>query len=90
MVGRKCRRQQPGGHFRIQGVSQRTKPQRSLNVEDVFPPSVIAFGVVAEVGGLEAELLGDKRAKRLGRLLALLEDNRTTKRGDFRFTPAPR
>src|SRR5260370_25431587 len=38
------------------------------------PPGLIAFGVVAEVCGIQAELLGDERAKRLARLIALLED----------------
>ena len=74
VVGRECCGQQPGRHLPIHGASQRTKPQRGLNFEGVFPPSLIAFRVVANVHDREAELLGDERAKRLGRLLALLED----------------
>ena len=61
-------------HLPIHGASQRAKSQGGLNFEDVFPPGLIAFGVVAEVRGIQTEMLGDERANGLGRLLALLED----------------
>jgi hypothetical protein len=41
----------------------------------VFPPGLIAFGVVAEVWGIETELLGNERALRSGWVFALLHDN---------------
>ena len=74
MVGRKRRRQQPSCHLPIHRTGQWAKPQGGLNFEDVFPSGLIAYGVVANMLGFETELLGDERAKRLGRLLALLKD----------------
>jgi hypothetical protein len=61
VVGRERCGQQPGRQLPIHGASQRTKPQRALDFEDVFPPSLIAFGVIAEARGVEAELLRNER-----------------------------
>src|ERR1700741_2977660 len=52
---------------------QWAKPQGSFNLKDVFPASLISLGVIAEVCRIEAQLLGNKGAKRSGWLLALLK-----------------
>ncbi len=40
----------------------------------MFPSSLIPFGVIAEVRGVEPELLGNERTQLSGRLFAFPED----------------
>lgn len=62
MIGGERRRQQPRREFPIQDAGQWAKPQGSFNLKDVLPASLIAFGVIAELCRIEAQLLGNKGA----------------------------
>ena len=48
--------------FPIQDSRQWAKPKGSFNLKDVLPASLIAFGVIAELCRIEAQLLGNKGA----------------------------
>jgi hypothetical protein len=52
--------------------------ERELTIErtPAVPPSLIPFGVIAEVSGVEPELLGNERTQLSGRLFAFPEDVR--------------
>jgi hypothetical protein len=45
-----------------------------LNLKNVFPASLISFGVIAEMHWIEAQLLSDKNTQCRWWLLALLEN----------------
>jgi hypothetical protein len=74
IVGGKRRWQQPNRNFPIHRAGQGPKPKSSLNLKNVFPASLISFGVIAKVHWIEAQLLSDKNTQCRGWLLALLED----------------
>jgi hypothetical protein len=74
MIGRECRRQQPGRNFPIHRAGHGAKPEGGLDLKDVLPASLIPLGVVAELRRIKTQLFRDEGAQRRGRLLSLLED----------------
>jgi hypothetical protein len=62
VIGDERRRQQPGRQLSIQGAGKGAKPKSSLNLKHVLPASLIAFGVIAELRRIKAQLLSDEGA----------------------------
>ena len=63
IVGGKRRWHQPNRNFPIHRPGQDAKPKSSVNLKNVFPPSLISFRVIAEMHWIEAQLLSDKNTQ---------------------------